>query len=418
MSLEQLVRVWRAFNPPTLEKRDDALKFGILGAANSAGMTLTIPAKLHPEVKIQAVAARDRKRAEEFAKKNGIPNVRDSYQEILDDPNIDCILVPLPNALHFEWAVRAIRAGKHVLLEKPSVSNSAEAEFLFSMPELDAPNAPVLLEAFHYRFHPIWSVFMSEIRSADVVHVDTYSMIPWWFVTRDHIHFNYNLAGGTMMGMGTYNFAALRLIFGTEPEECLTADVKHFTEGVHHDCDYEFKTKFRFPGGGIGEAFSTLQGPTFWHPSYATVTHRQVEVHDKTLPSSHQKLVTREVTIHGFIHAVFWHRVDVNEHFEIRDRDTGKVVKKWTESRWKKAHTAKDAGVSGELANIESETYWMSFRYQLEAFVNRVKGRETAYWVDREDSLLQMRMVDMAYEKSGLGLRPTSNYLAKVKESC
>jgi predicted dehydrogenase len=328
--------------------------------------------------------------------------------EILDDPNIDCVLVPLPNALHFEWAVRAIRAGKHVLLEKPSVSNSTEAEILFRLPELDQPNAPVLLEAFHYRFHPIWSVFMSFINHADVVHVDTYSMIPWWFVSKDHIHFNYNLAGGTMMGMGTYNFAALRLIFGAEPEECLSADVKAFTEGVHHDCDYEFKTKFRFPNGGIGEAFSTLQGPTFWHPSYATVTHRQVEVPDKTLPIEQVKLVTREVTIHGFIHAVFWHRVDVKDSFEIRDKDTGKLIKKWTESKWHKAHTGKEAG--GELAKIDSEPYWMSFRYQLEAFVNKVKGRETAYWVDREDSIRQMKMVDMAYEKSGLGVRPTSNY--------
>lgn len=316
--------------------------------------------------------------------------------------------MPLPNALHFEWAVKAIRAGKHVLLEKPSVSNGHEAEILFNLPEFDQPKPPVILEAFHYRFHPIWSAFMSNVTSADVVHVDTYSMIPWWFVNKDHIHFNYNLAGGTMMGMGTYNFAALRLIFGAEPEECISVDVKSLTEGVHHDCDTEFKAKFRFPNGRIGEAFSTLQGPTIWHPSYARVTHRQVEVEDKTIPSSQKKLVTREVTLHGFIHAIFWHRLDIKEHYEIRDRDSGKVLKKWVESRWQKAHTAKEAGV--DLGKTESETYWMSFRYQLEAFVNRVKGRETAYWVDREDSVRQMKMVDMAYEKSGLGVRPTSKF--------
>jgi len=327
---------------------------------------------------------------------------------ILDDPEIDCVLVPLPNALHFEWAVRAVKAGKHVLLEKPSVSNSIEADILFNLPELDQPNAPVLLEAFHYRFHPIWSLFMSHVNSADVVHVDTFSMIPWWFVSKDHIHFNYNLAGGTMMGMGTYNFAALRLIFGAEPEECISAETKHFTEGVHHDCDYEFKAKFRFPNGCIGEAFSTLQGPTIWHPSYATVTHRQVEVPDKSLPYGQEKFVTKEVTIHGFIHAIFWHRLDIKETFEIRDKETGKVIKKWTEKKSQKAHTRKEAG--GEHADRESETYWMSFRYQLEAFVDRIKGRETAYWVDREDSRLQMKMVDMAYEKSGLGVRPTSTY--------
>lgn len=408
MSLTQIIRVWRAFNPPQVEKRSDALKFGILGAANSAGMTLTIPAKLHPEVVVQAVAARDRNRAEEFAKKHGIPEVKDSYQAILDDPNIDCVLVPLPNALHFEWAVRAIRAGKHVLLEKPSVSNATEAEILFNLPELDQPKAPVMLEAFHYRFHPIWSLFRSLVNPADVVHVDTFSMIPWWFVNKDHIHFNYSLAGGTMMGMGTYNFAALRLIFDAEPEECLNCDVKAFTEGIHHDCDYEFKTKFRFPNGGIGEAFSTLQGPTLWYPSYATVTHKQVVVPDKTLPTSQIKLVTREVTLRGFIHAIFWHRIDIKEAFEIRSKEDGKVIKKWKESSSQKAYTPQEAG--GELAGLNGEDYWMSFRYQLEQFVNRVKGRETQYWVSKEDSLLQTKMVDMAYEKSGLGVRPTSEF--------
>lgn len=80
MSLAQLKRIYTAFNPPAVEKRSDALKFGIIGAANSAGWALLIPAKLHPEVVVHAVAARDRKRAEEFAKKNGIPVVYDSYQ--------------------------------------------------------------------------------------------------------------------------------------------------------------------------------------------------------------------------------------------------------------------------------------------------------------------------------------------------
>lgn len=99
--------------------------------------------------------------------------------EILDDPNIDCVLIPLPNSLHFEWAVKAIRAGKHVLVEKPSVSNSIEANILFNLPEFDQPNAPVILEAAHFRFHPVFALFQSLITPKDVVHVDTFSMIPW-----------------------------------------------------------------------------------------------------------------------------------------------------------------------------------------------------------------------------------------------
>lgn len=119
-------------------------------------------------------------------------------------------------------------------------------------------------------------MFRSLISPVEVVHVDTFSMIPFWMVDMSHIHFNYNLRGGTMMGMGTYNFATLRLIFAAESEECLSYKSKAYTNGVHHDYDYSFKAKFRFPGGGIGKAHSTLQGPTIWKPSWATVTHRQI----------------------------------------------------------------------------------------------------------------------------------------------
>lgn len=229
-------------------------------------------------------------------------------------------------------------------------------------------------------------------------------------VTKDHIHFNYNLAGGTMMGMGTYNFAMLRQIFGAEPEECLSCDTHAWTEGVHHDCDYHFKAKFTFPGGGIGEASSTLQGPTIWRPSWATVTHRQTVVPDKSLIESQEKRVTREVTVHGWIHAIFWSRIDVREHFEIRGKENGKVVKKWTENTTHKAYSFQEAG--GEFSKLGGVDTWMSFRYQLEEFVNRVKGRDTRYWISREDSINQMKMLDMAYEKSGLGVRPTGNYKA------
>jgi predicted dehydrogenase len=182
-------------------------------------------------------------------------------KDILDDPNIDAIYIPLPNSLHFEWAVRAIRAGKHVLLEKPSVSNAVEADTLFNLPVLSQPNAPVLLESFHNRFHPAVHQFLSFINPADVVHVNTDSMVPWLMTAKDNIEFNYNLSGGSMMVIGTYNFGILRMIFEDEPEECLTCDATIFGDGIHDKCDYAFNAKFRFPNGGIGETTTTMRGP-------------------------------------------------------------------------------------------------------------------------------------------------------------
>ncbi|KAL1302062.1 hypothetical protein AAFC00_002504 [Neodothiora populina] len=399
-------RIWTAFSPPQPAKKDDALKFGVLGAATIAPLALIIPAKSHPEVIIQAVAARDRRKAEAFAKSNGIPEVKGSYQEIIDDPNIDCVYIPLVNNLHFEWAARAVRAGKHVLLEKPSASNSTEAEILFNLPELSAPHGPVLLEAFHNRFHPSWAFFKSLVKPADVVHVTSHFMLPWWTNSKNDIFFNYNLSGGNIMAVGTYNLAATRLLFDAEPEECIDCDTKAYTDGVHAKCDYEFKARFRFPNGGIGEASSTLRGGTMYRAAYVTVTTKGIVVPDDTLPASQEKRRSQELTISDLIHGGFWHRIDVTSTFKICDRETGTVIKKWVEKESHKAYTFEEAG----MANLPGEDYWLSYRHQLEQFVNKIRGRETQHWVTAEDSLVQARMIDMAYEKSGLGLRPTSSF--------
>ncbi|RYP42282.1 hypothetical protein DL767_000446 [Monosporascus sp. MG133] len=403
-----LNRVYTSFVPPVVEKKSDAIKFGILGAAKIAPMAIITPAKSHPEVIVQAVAARDRARAEEFAKKHGIPDIRDTYEEIIDDPNIDAIFIPLPNALHYEWAVRSIRAGKHVLVEKPSVNNETEANTLFNLPELSQPNPPALLEAFHNRFHPSLHKFLTFVSPADVVHVHTDCMVPAWMTSPDDIEFNYKMGGGSMMHLGTYNFAVLRMIFKDEPEECLTCDTTVLGDGIHDHCDKDFKAQFRFPNGGIGEATTTLRGSIWWKPSEARVTHKEVVVSDKTLLATQEKVLTRQVTLHGFMHAILWHRIDVKDSYVIRNKADRRPVKKWVESSSHKAYTFKEAG--GQFVNLPGEDWWMSYRHQLEQFVNRIKSRKTQYWVTGEDSIKQMRMVDMAYEKSGLGLRPTSAF--------
>lgn len=287
------------------------------------------------------------------------------------------------------------------------MSNSTEAEILFNLPELSQPNGPVLLEAFHSRFYPSWVLFQSLIDPADVVNVVSHSMIPWWASKKTDIHFNYPLAGGSMMAMGTYNYAALRVLFGADPVECTRCTTKAYTDGIHAKCDWEFEAEFRFPNGGTGKASSTLQGGTVMKPSWVTVTCREVAVPDATLPAGQQRFQTRELTLTGMIHGVFWHRIDVKETHVVRAKD-GKEVRRWETTSSRKAYTFKEAG--GEFADLPGETYWMSYRHQLEQFVNKVKGRKVTHWISGEDSMAQMKMLDMAYEKSGLGPRPTSKY--------
>lgn len=88
------------------------------------------PAESHPDVVLYGIASRDDKKAQSVAKKHNFKRAYGSYQELLDDPQISMVYISLPNSMHFEWAKKALVAGKHVLCEKPFTSNGAEARDL------------------------------------------------------------------------------------------------------------------------------------------------------------------------------------------------------------------------------------------------------------------------------------------------
>src|SRR5215467_13402600 len=131
----------------------ETLRIGTLGAARITPAALIKPARNSTEAEVVAVAARDRSRAQAFASKHGIPQVCDSYGALVNAPDIDAIYNPLPNGLHAEWTIAALEAGKHVLCEKPFTSNAKEAEEVAAVAERHSDR--VLMEAFHYRYHPL-----------------------------------------------------------------------------------------------------------------------------------------------------------------------------------------------------------------------------------------------------------------------
>jgi len=100
-------------------------RLGLLGAAWIAPAALIRPARAIPDACVLPMAARDATRARAFARRHGIPRVHQTYEDLIKDPELDAVCNPLPNSLHAEWTIRALRAGKHVLCEKPMASNAA-----------------------------------------------------------------------------------------------------------------------------------------------------------------------------------------------------------------------------------------------------------------------------------------------------
>ncbi|KAF4958458.1 hypothetical protein FGADI_2380 [Fusarium gaditjirri] len=401
-----LRRNWQAYSPPEPPKNTNPIKFGILGAANIAATALITPAKSHPDVEVHAVAARQKEKAEAYAKKHNIPHALDSYQAILDDPSIDAVYIPLVASLHYEWAIKALAKGKHVLFEKPASVNTIEAEMLFKLPLLRQPNAPVVLEAMHFRFQPSWQYFLNLVDRENIQTVDTVAELPSYIIPKGNAQLEYNLGGGTMLHLGTYPMYALRQIMGDEPEQCTTCKTRNIPPPGDL-CDEYAETSFRFPGGRIGNAVINARASVTTFPTFnIAVFHKETELKDPTLPRGQTKWKRRKLGFSNFLVSSFWHRIDIADEYSIREERNGKELKKWTVKQSKKVYTFKDARI-----DQPGEPFWSSYRHQLEQFANRVRGNQgSGLWVGFEDSIAQARMIDMAYEKSGLPLRPTSKF--------
>lgn len=191
------------------------IRIGVLGAATIVPNALTHPARRIPEVEVVAIAARDPKRAEAFARRHKIPRVHQTYNDLLNDPDVDAIYNPLPNSLHAEWTIRALRAGKHVLCEKPFASNTQEAE---EMAKIAHETGLVLSEAFAYRYHPLTALIKEIIASGElgkIQHIE--AQFGFLLPSPGNIRFKYELAGGALMDCGCYPVSLIRHLAQAEP---------------------------------------------------------------------------------------------------------------------------------------------------------------------------------------------------------
>ena len=186
------------------------MRIGVLGAARIAPAALVKPAQVVDGVEVGAVAARDRRRAEAFAARYGVPAVHDSYAAVLADPSLDAVYVPLPNGLHARWTLAALKAGKHVLCEKPFTSNAAQAREVAAAAD---GTGLVVMEAFHYRYHPLARRMAELVRGGELGRIERVETAMCFPLPRfSDIRYDFSLAGGALMDAGCYAVHAMRLL--------------------------------------------------------------------------------------------------------------------------------------------------------------------------------------------------------------
>jgi xylose dehydrogenase (NAD/NADP) len=217
------------------------IRWGILSTARIADRIVD-GARGTEQAQITAVGSRDLPRARAWADERGITHAYGSYEELLASDEVDAVYIGLPNALHVEWSVKALEAGKHVLCEKPLARDPAAVERAFDAADRAGR---MLMEAFMWRFHPQTEEVVRLVRDGSIGELRLIRAafgfnLPWL----ENVRWDSALEGGALMDVGCYCVSAARLIAGAEPERVSGEQVLGGDGGV----DARFTGLLRFPG--------------------------------------------------------------------------------------------------------------------------------------------------------------------------
>ncbi|MDT7847561.1 Gfo/Idh/MocA family protein [Streptomyces justiciae] len=329
---------------------NEPLRIGVLGAARIAELSIVGPARAGGH-RLVAVAARDRGRAESFAAAHGVERVADSYADLIADPEIDVVYNPLANSLHGPWNLAALRAGKHVLTEKPSASNAEEA---IEVHEAVTKAGTVFMEGFHYLFHPVTRRLHELLDSGELGelrHVEAMVAMP--APPDSDVRWSLPLAGGALMDLGCYSLHALRMLApwagGAPRLVAARGGEKAGAAGV----DEWLYADLEFPSG--------ITGTANCHMAY-----------DKWQMSCRVVGTRGEATAMNFVQPHLDDRVVVRTAAGERTEELGRRS---------------------------------SYTFQLEAFAAHLRdGAPLA--LDADDALTTMRLIDDCYRAAGFPVRP------------
>jgi len=218
------------------------IRVGILGAAKIAPRALIDPLRDRTDAVAACVAARDPVRARHYANEHGIADVAADYAALVARDDIDLVYVALPSSHHAEWSIKALEAGKAVLCEKPFALNATQARAMVAASE--AAGRP-LIEAFHYRYHPVITETVRRVRDGAIgklVEAEADFSVPIPYQPTE-LRWLPETGGGALMDLGVYPLHALRTTIGGEPQ--VTSASMEMSRGV----DLATEARFMFPGG-------------------------------------------------------------------------------------------------------------------------------------------------------------------------
>ena len=236
---------------------NEKIKWGILGTANIAKKAV-IPGILSSENgELYAIAGRKREKVDDFKDMFNPERVYYSYEELLQDDHVQALYIPLPNALHMEWVIKALENGKNVLCEKPIALDEFEAESMFNVA---FNRKKVLMEAFAYIHNPLIKKMKEIIDAGSLGEIRAMHMTFTFDLTprENDIRWSKSLGGGAMYDLGCYTLHLTRHLAGREPTE-IKSFVKRTKYGVDESTtvlmnfDNDFHTTFHV---GFTEQFN------------------------------------------------------------------------------------------------------------------------------------------------------------------
>ena len=191
------------------------VKWGVLGTAYIFERDTALGMQLADNCELTAIAGRNLEKANAFKEKYGFQKAYGSYEELLEDPEIEAVYIPLPNTLHYEWTIKALQHGKHVLCEKPLAPTAKEAEEMFRAAK---ENQVYLMEAFAYQHSPFVKAVKKEIEAGTIGKIRYMEAA---LITSDYLKSNIRMrketCGGSTYDLGVYAISLIQRMVGSEP---------------------------------------------------------------------------------------------------------------------------------------------------------------------------------------------------------